>query len=98
MNSETENEAETEPTSPERMLSQFTLEPEAENDPDDVSMYSETNSESSKGENGALIELMEEQIYDQNIQIQELKKQIEDLKSLLISQFPHYLNAVLKYV
>ena len=61
-------------------------------------MYSETNSESSKGENGALIELMEEQIYDQNIQIQELKKQIEDLKSLLISQFPHYLNAVLKYV
>ena len=96
MNSETENEAE--PTSPERMLSQFTLEPEPENDPDDVSMYSETNSESSKDENGALIELMEEQIYDQNIQIQELKKQIEDLKSLLISQFPHYLNAVLKYV
>ena len=86
---------------------------ETENDPDDVSMYSETasperllsqaeldetNSESTKGENGALIELMEEQIYDQNIQIQELKKQIENLKSLLISRFPEYLNAVLKYV
>ena len=86
MNSETENEAATE------------NEPEAENDPDDVSMYSETNSESTKGENGALIELMEEQIYDQNIQIQELKKQIEYLKSILISRFPDYLNAVLKYV
>ena len=39
-----------------------------------VSMYSETNSESTHGEFGALVELMEEQIYDQNIQIQELKK------------------------
>ena len=64
----------------------------------DVSMYSETNSESTHGEYGALVELMEEQIYDQNIQIQELKKQIEYLKSLLISRFPDYLNAVLKYV
>ena len=86
MNSETENEADA------------GNEAEAENDPDDVSMYSETNSESTKGENGALIELMEEQIYDQNIQIQELKKQIENLKSLLISRFPDYLNAVLKFV
>ena len=63
-----------------------------------VSMYSETNSESTHGEVGALVELMEEQIYDQNIQIQELKKQIEYLKSILISQLPDYLNAVLKYV
>ena len=62
-----------------------------------VSMFSETNSESTQGEVGALVELMEEQIDDQNIQIKELKKQIENLKSLLISQFPHYLNAVLKY-
>ena len=97
MNSETENEAE--------------AEEEAEEEAEDVSMYSETasemllsqaepdetNSETSKGGDGALIELMEEQIYDQNIQIQELKKQIENLKSVLISQFPHYLNAVLNY-
>ena len=61
-----------------------------------VSMFSETNSESTNGEVGALVELMEQQIDDQNIEIKELKKQIENLKSLLISQFPHYLNAVLK--
>ena len=67
-------------------------------DRSNVSMYSETNSESTKGEVGALVELMEEQIYDQNIQIQELKKQVEYLKSILISQLPDYLNAVLKYV
>ena len=63
-----------------------------------ISMFSESNSESTNGEVGALVELMEEQIYDQNIQIQELKKQVENLKSLLISQLPDYLNAVLKYV
>ena len=63
-----------------------------------VSMFSESNSESTHGEFGALVELMEEQIYDQNIQIEELKKQVEYLKRILISQFPHYLNAVLKFV
>ena len=63
-----------------------------------ISMFSESNSESTHGEFGALVELMEEQIYDQNIQIQELKKQIEYLKSILFSQFPNYLNAVLKFV
>ena len=62
-----------------------------------ISMFSESNSESTHGEVGALVELMEQQIDDQNIEIKELKKQIENLKSLLISQFPHYLNAVLKY-
>ena len=36
-----------------------------------VSMFSESNSESTHGEFGALVELMEEQIYDQNIQIQD---------------------------
>ena len=35
-----------------------------------VSMFSESNSESTHGDVGALVELMEEQIYDQNIQIQ----------------------------
>ena len=73
-----------ETASPERLLSQATLD--------------ETNSESTHGEYGTLVELMEEQIYDQNIQIQELKKQVEYLKSILISQLPDYLNAVLKYV
>ena len=61
-----------------------------------VSMFSETNSETN-GEVGALVELMEQQIDDQNIEIKELKKQIENLKSLLISQFPQFLNAVLIY-
>ena len=31
-------------------------------------------------------------------EIKELKKQIENLKSLLISQLPHYLNAVIQYI
>ena len=62
-----------------------------------ISMFSETNSESTHGEVGALVELMEQQIDDQNIEIKELKKQIENLKSLLISQFPQFLNAVLIY-
>ena len=59
-----------------------------------ISMFSESNSESTHGEVGALVELMEQQIDDQNIEIKELKKQIENLKSLLISQFPQFLNAV----
>ena len=59
----------------------------------EVSIFSESNSEISE-----LIEAMEQQIDNQNIEIKELKKQIENLKSLLISQFPEYLNAVLKYV
>ena len=92
MNSDTENEAAAENEA------EAENEPELNNTSDDVSMFSETNSESTKGEVGALVELMEEQIYDQNIQIQELKKQIEYLKSILISQLPDYLNAVLKFV
>ena len=59
----------------------------------EVSIFSETNSEI-----GELIEAMEQQINDQNLQIKELKKQIENLKSLLISQLPDYLNAVIKYI
>ena len=43
----------------------------------EVSIFSETNSEISQ-----LIEAMEQQINDQNLQIKELKKQIESLKSL----------------
>ena len=59
----------------------------------EVSIFSETNSEI-----GELIEAMEQQINNQNLQIKELKKQIENLKSLLISQLPDYLNAVIKYI
>ena len=59
----------------------------------EVSIFSETNSEI-----GELIEAMEQQIDDQNTEIKELKNQIENLKSLLISQLPDYLNAVIKYI
>ena len=59
----------------------------------DVSIFSESNSEINE-----LIEAMEQQIDDQNIEIKEFKKQFENLKNLLISQFPEFLNAVLKYV
>ena len=59
----------------------------------EVSIFSETNSEIDE-----LIEAMQHQIDDQNLQIKELKKQIENLKSLLISQLPEYLNAVIKYI
>ena len=54
------------------------------------SIFSETNSEIDE-----LIICMEQQINDQNTQIKELKAEIENLKSLLISQFPDYLNAVI---
>ena len=59
----------------------------------EVSICSESNSEMDE-----LIEAMEQQIDNQNIEIKELKKQIENLKSLLNSQFPQYLNAVLEYI
>ena len=59
----------------------------------EVSIFSETNSEIDE-----LLIAMEQQIDSQNIKIKELKKQIENLKSLLISQLPEYLNAVLKYI
>ena len=59
----------------------------------EVSIFSETNSEIDE-----LLIAMEQQIDNQNIEIKELKKQIENLKSLLISQLPDYLNAVLKYI
>ena len=59
----------------------------------EVSIFSETQSEIDE-----LIEAMEHQIENQNIEIKELKKQIEALKSLLLSQLPHYLHAVLEYI
>ena len=59
----------------------------------EVSIFSETNSEIRE-----LILSMEQQIDNQNTEIKQLKNQIENLKSLLISQFPEYLNAVLKYI
>ena len=59
----------------------------------EVSIFSETNSEIDE-----LLIAMEQQIDNQNLQINELKKQIENLKSLLISQLPEYLNAVIKYI
>ena len=59
----------------------------------EVSIFSETNSEI-----GELIEAMEHQINDQNKEIKELKKQIENLKSLLISQLPQHLNAFIEYI
>ena len=58
----------------------------------EVSIFSETNSEIDE-----LITVMEQQIDNQNIEIKELKKQIENL-SLLISQLPQSLNAVLEYI
>ena len=59
----------------------------------EVSIFSETNSEIDE-----LIETMEHQIENQNIEIKELKKQIETLKNILLSQLPQYLNAVLECV
>ena len=59
----------------------------------EVSIFSETNSEIDE-----LLIAMEQQIDEQNLQIKELKNQIENLKSLLISQLPDYLNAVIKYI
>ena len=59
----------------------------------EVSIFSETNSEIDE-----LLIAMENQIDEQNLQIKELKNQIENLKSLLISQLPDYLNAVIKYI
>ena len=59
----------------------------------EVSIFSETNSEISQ-----LINAMEQQIDDQNTEIKKLKNQIKNLKSLLISQLPDYLNAVIKYI
>ena len=38
---------------------------------------------------------MEQQIDNQNIEIKELKKQIENFKNILISQLPQYLNRIL---
>jgi hypothetical protein len=59
----------------------------------EVSIFSESNSEIDE-----FITAMEQQIDNQNIEIKELKKQIENLKSLLNSQLPQYLNAVLEYI
>ena len=59
----------------------------------EVSIFSETNSEIDE-----LLIAMEQQIDDQNTEIKQLKNQIENLKSLLISQLPDYLNAVIKYI
>ena len=59
----------------------------------EVSIFSETNSEISQ-----LINAMEQQIDNQNTEIKQLKNQIENLKSLLLSQLPDYLNAVIKYI
>ena len=59
----------------------------------EVSIFSETNSEIDE-----LIEAIQHQIDDQNLQIKELKKQIKNLKSLLISQLPDYLNTIIKYI
>ena len=58
----------------------------------EVSIFSETNSEIDE-----LLIAMEHQIDSQNTEIKQLKEQIENL-SLLISQLPEYLNAVLKYI
>ena len=59
----------------------------------EVSIFSETNSEIYE-----LLIAMENQIDSQNTEIKQLKNQIENLKSLLISQLPDYLNAVIKYI
>ena len=59
----------------------------------EVSIFSETNSEIDE-----LLIAMEQQIDNQNTEIKQLKNQIENLKSLLISQLPDYLNAVIKYI
>jgi hypothetical protein len=59
----------------------------------EVSIFSETNSEIDE-----LLIAMEQQIDIQNTEIKQLKAQIENLKSLLISGLPDYLNAVIKYI
>ena len=59
----------------------------------EVSIFSETNSEIDE-----LLIAMEQQIDEQNLQIKQLKNEIKNLKSLLISQLPDYLNAVIKYI
>ena len=59
----------------------------------EVSIFSETNSEIDE-----LLIAMEQQIDEQNLQIKQLKNEIENLNSLLISQLPDYLNAVIKYI
>ena len=59
----------------------------------EVSIFSETNSEIDE-----LLIAMEHQVDNQNTEIKQLKEQIENLKSLLISQLPDYLNAVIKYI
>ena len=59
----------------------------------EVSIFSETNSEIDE-----LLIAMEQQIDIQNTEIKQLKNQIENLKSLLISGLPDYLNAVIKYI
>ena len=59
----------------------------------EVSIFSETNSEIDE-----LLIAMEQQIDEQNLQIKQLKNELENLKSLLISQLPDYLNAVIKYI
>ena len=59
----------------------------------EVSIFSETNSEIDE-----LIITMEHQIENQNIEIKELRKQIETLKNISLSQLPQYLNAVLECV
>ena len=59
----------------------------------EVSIFSETSSEIDE-----LLIAMENQIDSQNTEIKQLKNQIENLKSLLISQLPDYLNAVIKYI
>ena len=59
----------------------------------EVSILSETNSEIDE-----LIDAMEQQIDSQNTEIKALKNQIENLKSLLISQLPQHLNAFIEYI
>ena len=59
----------------------------------EVSIFSENNSEIDE-----LLIAMEQQIDEQNLQIKQLKNEIKNLKSLLISQLPEYLNAVIKYI
>ena len=59
----------------------------------EVSIFSETNSEIDE-----LLIAMENQLDIQNTEIKQLKAQLENLKSLLISGLPDYLNAVIKYI
>ena len=76
---------------------------------DEISMYSETESDEAMG---IYIEQLEEKVeYYKNkcntvfmtniklyLETEKLKKQNENLKALLLTKFPNYLSAIIEYL